>query len=55
MRKDLFASLTSKVAIGVAAVLLTAGTGGAVVFSNINDDSTPPNSDKASDTAVEHA
>lgn len=51
MRKDLFASLTSKVAIGVAAVLLTAGTGGAVVFSNINESSSPTLPDKASDTA----
>src|SRR5205807_5234447 len=55
MRKDLIASLTSKTAIGVAAVLLTAGTGRAVVFHNISDSSSPPHSDKASDTADDHA
>ena len=43
MRKDLFASLTSKIAVGAAAVLLTAGTGGAVVFSNANHESPGPN------------
>ena len=43
MRKDLLASLTSKIAVGVAAELLTAGTGGAVVFSNANHESPGPN------------
>ena len=50
MRKDLFASLTSKIAVGVTAVLLTAGTGGAVVFSNANHESPGPN-----ESANEHA
>src|SRR5688500_1328717 len=50
MRKDLLASLTSKIAVGVAAVLLTAGTGGAIVFSNANHESPGPN-----ENANEHA
>jgi hypothetical protein len=53
MRKDLFASLTSKIAVGVVAVLLTAGTGGAVVFSNANHESPGPN-ENANDHATEN-
>lgn len=53
MRKDRVASLTSKIAVGIAAVLLTAGTGGAVVFSNANHESPGPN-ENANEHAVEN-
>jgi hypothetical protein len=53
MRKELFASLASKIAIGVAALALTAGTGGALMFSNASDSSRPD--DHASETGKEHA